>query len=635
MRPLRVGIRNVRGARDVRDEDVTRDQDDLRPDLDSGEDDEVRLDVAVRDVEVHLRPFTALIGPNNVGKSTLLDAIRLFYGALDWDPRRDRPWDVDAGEMSWVQIDYELTDEEVKSLDLELTDEQIADGLDPLDGNLLRVRRVLSGGPSHATGLYYVGADGTVAEPIGWDPAGKLGQCVYVPAVTRVQDQTSLAGPSPLRDVLLLAFATPQADGGRMVANSSLQGILQTLNSGLLRRLKDSLDEALSPWGLSANIEIGELTDEFIIRNLINLTFQYRGTPLAMDTQGSGVQRSLIAALIQAAAQVQEDSANNSFRWVLFEEPEAFLHPAQVSRLAQDLRRITSSGNTAVTITTHDPTMLSASETSPEGIARVQRYGTRTRVTTPSPETVDRVLAAIHLRSCYGQAATSNFRRLRDTTAAEERARVLYDLDPRRASAFFAERVIVVEGFSDAVFFEWLERRGHLAALGANIGVLDAGGKYELHRAVSTLSLFGIPHIVLWDEDAAMPGLSPATRANRLVQDEAALETLKAAAAGSPLEGAVRLNGTIEHWLGITEERSNAWKAANLGSALTEAFDDPASAVPGRVRELLSVVGDLFDGREPRAKDRFPGCLITRRLGPPTVDLVAEVARIRERSVVP
>jgi len=45
------------------------------------------------------------------------------------------------------------------------------------------------------------------------------------------------------------------------------------------------------------------------------------------------------------------------------------------------------------------------------------------------------------------------------------------------------------------------------------------------------------------------------------------------------------------------------------------------------------VIGDLFDGREPRAKDEFAACLITRRLGPPTVNLAAEVDRIRGKPV--
>ena len=63
----------------------------------------------------------------------------------------------------------------------------------------------------------------------------------------------------------------------------------------------------------------------------------------------------------------------------------------------------------------------------------------------------------------------------------------------------------MVEGPSDLLFFDWLARQGRLTGLGPNVGVLDAFGKFELHRASATLSLFGIPHVVLWDEDAAMP----------------------------------------------------------------------------------------------------------------------------------
>src|SRR5262249_5238162 len=161
--------------------------------------------------------------------------------------------------------------------------------------------------------------------------------------------------------------------------------------------------------------------------------------------QGSGVQRALVAALIQAAAKLRSEAKENAFRWILFEEPEAFLHPAQVTRLSQDLRELITSGNTAVTITTHDPTMLSAVETAPEAIARVQRRLHRIEVVSPTPDQVRTALSRIHIRSAYALGSKSCFKRPRLTDADEERQRVLYDMDARRAAAFFADRVLVVE----------------------------------------------------------------------------------------------------------------------------------------------------------------------------------------------
>lgn len=629
MQPLRVRVRNVRGAADV---------------------------------EVHVRPFNALIGPNNAGKSTLLDAIRLFYDTLRWDAERDRPWDCAQEEPSWVEVGYELTDEEIETLEL-----------GELSGNRLDIRRYFTG-ERHGR-YYFVPAAGDETWT-GWpEVAGRLGQCVYVPAMAPIRDHTSLNGPSPLRDVMLLAFSDRGVDGALAASSDALQSTRRLMETGPVTDLEKALGEALRPWGLTANVGIGELTNEFIISHLIKLTIRQEGTSRPMETQGSGVQRSLVAALIQAAAQLRSEADRNAFRWILFEEPEAYLHPAQVARLAQDLAKITSVGNAAVTITTHDPTALSAAEVPLEGLVRVHRWGNRIRAISPAPETVGDVLRAVHLRSAYTQSAQSCFKRRRATPPNEERARLLYDLDARRAAAFFADRVIVVEGHSDAAFFEWLNRRGHLAPIGPNVGVLDAGGKYELHRAVSVLTLFQIPHIVVWDEDAATRDPDSRGWYQQKCRDDAALEALKAAAADSlrsteatgsmagplpvdedpvsyeevpysyhvelddqvpdrherpALLGGIRLNGTIETWLAVEPEGENSWKASNLVVALGDAFIDPSSLVQKRVHALLGLVADLFEGRDLTGyatRPEFAHCLIEQRFPAPTIDFAAEAAR--------
>ncbi|MEO5874948.1 MAG: AAA family ATPase [Streptosporangiaceae bacterium] len=587
MRPLRVSVRNVRGALDV---------------------------------ELHLRPFGALIGPNNAGKSTLMDAVRLFYGALDWDEARDLPWQSETGGESWVEIDYRVDAAEAGQLDLDLS-----------EGDVLCIRRWFTKGSDHLAGSYYlIPPDGGEPQPTGWTSAAKLGQCVYIPTISQMADHTSLSGPSPLRDVLLLAFSERHIEAMLTATRAALGTLSAALKDGPITDLESDLDEALTPWGLSAKVDIDELSNELIMRQLIELRLQQEGTHRPLEAQGSGVQRAMIAALIQAAARLRAQAKEGAFRWILFEEPEAFLHPSQVTRLAHDLHKLVATGNTAVTITTHNAAMLAAAETSPETITRVHRSLHRVEVASPSPSRVSAVLADIHTRSAWALGSRSCFKMPRLTAADEERDRVLYDLDAHRAAAFFADRVIVVEGPSDVLFFEWLARRGLLAKLGPNVGVLSAFGKFELHRAASTLSLFGIPHVVLWDEDAPM-----ATNQNslklKLCQDGCALTALAASAndPGSSFVGAVRLTGTIERWLGIAEEKDNPWKAANIGAALNQAYATPSSPLPEQVDHLLDLLADLFVGRDLTSYQdlaEFEGALISRTLPPPALDLSAEVS---------
>ncbi|MET9603171.1 AAA family ATPase [Streptomyces sp. NPDC006459] len=589
MRPLRVAVRNVRGALDV---------------------------------ELHLRPFGALIGPNNAGKSTLMDAVLLFYGALDWDEARDLPWHAEPGVESWVEIDYSVDATEAKQI-----------GVDLVDGDLLRIRRWFTKSNDHLAGSYYlIPKDGGEPQPTGWATAAKLGQCVHIPAISNMADHTSLSGPSPLRDVLLLAFSERHIETMLMTARAALGTLSNALQEGPITDLESDLDDALMPWGLSAKVDVGELSNELIMRHLIELRLHQEGTHRPMETQGSGVQRAMIAALIQAAARLRAKAKEGAFRWILFEEPEAFLHPSQVTRLAHDLHQLIAAGNTTVTITTHNASVLAAAETSPETITRVHRSLHGIEVASPSPTVVGKVLEDIHTRSAYAMGSRSCFKTARLTAADEERNRVLYDLDAHRTAAFFADRVIVVEGPSDVLFFEWLARRGLLAELGPNVGVLSAFGKFELHRAASTLSLFGIPHIVLWDEDAVM-ATSLNDRKKRLCQDKSALAALAASAndPGSSFVGAVRLTGTIERWLGIMEEKDNPWKAANIGASLGQAYADPSSPMPARVNNLLSVLSDLFVGRDITPYQQLPefqDSLISPTLCPPAVDLSQEITTL-------
>ncbi|MFJ8742370.1 ATP-dependent nuclease [Embleya sp. NPDC127516] len=587
MRPLRVAVRNVRGALDV---------------------------------ELHLRPFGALIGPNNAGKSTLLDAVLLFYGALDWDQARDRPWQAEPDGESWVEIDYSVDAAEAKQI-----------GVDLVDGDCLRIRRWFTKSTDHLAGSYYlIPQDGGEPQPTGWTSAAKLGQCVHIPAITNMADHTSLSGPSPLRDVLLLAFSERHIETMLMTARAALGTLSSALQEGPITDLESDLDEALTPWGLFARVNVGELSNELIMRHLIELRLHHEDTHRPLETQGSGVQRAMVAALIQAAARLRSKAKEGAFRWILFEEPEAFLHPSQVTRLAHDLHKLVATGNTAVTITTHNASVLAAAETSPETITRVRHSPHGIEVTSPSPALVRKVLVDIHTRSDYAMGSRSCFKKARLTAADEEHNRVLYDLDVQRAAAFFADRVIVVEGPSDVLFFEWLARRGHLAELGPNVGVLSAFGKYELHRAASTLSLFGIPHVVLWDEDAVMAKDQNALK-KRLCEDGSALTALAASAndPGSSFVGAVRLTGTIERWLGITEEQDNPWKATNIGASLGQAYTNPSSPLPARVNNLLNVLADLFVGRDVASYRQLPDfqdALISPTLPPPAVDLPLAVA---------
>lgn len=576
---------------------------------------------AIRDLEIHLRPFSALIAPNNAGKSTVLDAIRLFYGDLDWQPRRDLPWTSPAG-TPFVEVEYELEDDEAE----ELTEHA--------GGSTLTVRRYFTAEDRWRTDVYYAIRRGEA--PVAWlSPA--IGRCVYVPAAARLSDYTTLAVPSPLRDLLEASTSGRRIEQAVRDVDASLARLREALLSpeNPAGVMSDRLGDVLRPWDLKPSVAFAEVTPGTILRDYVELRLTAGDQDIPMEAQGLGVQRAIIIGLIQLAAELRGRPGHakaSDLRWVVFEEPELYLHPAQIAGLARDLRELSSSGGTAVTITTHDPTMLAAAADGIESIVRLRREGDDVAAASLAARDVDLALGRVDERSRYAQASQHCFKRVQLGRSRELRqARLLSELDGQRAAAFFADRVIVVEGFSDVVFFNWLRRQGLIQRIGANVGVLDAFGKYELHRAATTLSMFQIPHVVIWDGDAH--GLTGNEFTKAACRDEAAWEALRAAAndQGSSTVGGIRLAGAVETWLGVNVEKTNAWKAGNLVTELDDQFHLTGSPVGQRVEALVTAIADLFDGRDTSAhaaSPDFAGCLFAPPFPAPSRNFAAELQRL-------
>ena len=80
---------------------------------------------------------------------------------------------------------------------------------------------------------------------------------------------------------------------------------------------------------------------------------------------GQGFQRHLIYTLIKLSSQYKEKKTykqkefSPEFDFILFEEPEAFLHPSQQELLNRSLKLISSEEGTQIIISTHSPFFLS------------------------------------------------------------------------------------------------------------------------------------------------------------------------------------------------------------------------------------------------------------------------------------
>src|SRR3990170_5154711 len=153
----------------------------------------------ILDSSMRLFDYSLLVGPNNAGKSTAIDAIRAFYekDGFKYKHERDFPFITSVDQESWIEICFQLTDPEDLSL---ANDYRQKD-------KTLKVRKYFKVGDKNRDGFIFgYKTDGTLSsEPFYGAKnvqSGKFGDIVFVPAVSKVDEHTKLTGPSALRDLL-------------------------------------------------------------------------------------------------------------------------------------------------------------------------------------------------------------------------------------------------------------------------------------------------------------------------------------------------------------------------------------------------------------------------------------------------
>ena len=74
-------------------------------------------------------------------------------------------------------------------------------------------------------------------------------------------------------------------------------------------------------------------------------------------------------------------------------------------------------------------------------------------------------------------------------------------LDAERTASFFAKHVIICEGATEKVAFDFLMNNSLSEYIERHIYILDAMGKFNLHRYMNLFGKLGITHSVLYDRD--------------------------------------------------------------------------------------------------------------------------------------
>lgn len=443
---------------------------------------------ACRRVLLTLGDYTPLVGQNNTGKSTILDAIKLILA-----PKTLAKTDATDPQVPVILAAC------IQGITPELID------LIPAQNHRAAIEPYCVGGNLW---IRVVATPKPKAEV--WDPAGALDE-LGVPTVWRsyptgLPDAVKALLPEALHVAAMDDVGDDLAKGR---AGSTIRGLLDEImtpvleahveiqnalravrdilgaegaqRSPLLTKFDTDASSALAELfpGLSLGMDMPEVeVKEFFRTGDLYVTDHVSGERRRFDQMGTGAQRAIQMALIRLLADMRHGAAKGiARRLLLIDEPELFLHPQAVRTVREALKTL-STGGFQVIFSTHSPLMISRDN---------------------APDTV-----IVH----RAQAGTAVKRPLREAVmeaveAGPDQARTLFMLG-NVADIYFADKVILCEGKTDQRLIPLIYEkvRGRRPELD-HICLVALGGASNIIKGMAVLTAMGIKCAAIADLDFA------------------------------------------------------------------------------------------------------------------------------------
>jgi len=492
---------------------------------------------------IDIESFTTFIGPNNVGKSTILHALHILLDNKkptidDW-PKKTPSSDVMEIICEFSELeDWEKNKPAISGLlhndklyiklsatwpnesEAISSDYSVYCTKDEFPWNGIREAQRLAEanacletlGITNASEFKARAAEleslfkklhpDSVTTSTDWQVkkfANSLQQAVphvmYVPACFKIEDELKATSSTPFSflftNKLFPIVKNDHSYRDYISKASFLQKKLkgQAEDGSIIAGLGEALEQVsatlnqILDFDSKVRLAIGEVDIEplFMKAATFLIDEEFEST---LQYQGSGVQRALAFAMLESNAghaAVVEGGERSVV--VLYEEPELYIHPHLMRRLKTALVQKTDSPKWQVICSTHSPFLISLAD-KPESLKLVRKNSDNKR--------------DIH------QLAADIFEKGGDY---DERAllRATLDFHPTVCESLFAKRVVLVEGDTEVAVFsmaeELLSKFGLDESLARDTTVISAGGKWTIPAICKVLNTLGIDYRVIHDED--------------------------------------------------------------------------------------------------------------------------------------
>lgn len=433
--------------------------------------------------------FVSIIGRNNAGKTSLLEALNLALPGLGNQRKPTSDEFHGSGENGEIRV----------ALALEGVPENLHATIDEWLGEKrnLGVRLTWKPGETMEISVFET-EDFPHGPALELAAAGKkalwkaLPLPVHVPAVLDPKDVVGMSNQQMQLRQLVEALLEPRMN--EIPEFEQLEAAVEPL---LAHFENPPADSPVAELGARITAKFGQTIDGTAhlrlapantigqMRQSIVLKVNDGTHETLVGHQGHGAQRSLVAAVLQVVAETR--GGEDRELMLMMDEPEIYLHPQLCRRVHDALVQLGRTGSVQVLCTTHSPVFL---------------------------DLADRHEGIVQFRKDEGQLeCIQHGETLFDGEAAEDqraRMRMLLNFDPGVNEVFFAARVALVEGDTEIATLPQIAKK--MISTGGDeekilkavreTTVINCRGKWTICAFQGVLNHFSIPYVVIHDQDA-------------------------------------------------------------------------------------------------------------------------------------
>lgn len=581
--------------------------------------------------EIDIESFTTLVGPNNIGKSTILNAIHLvldnkkpkiedwpgqkassvimeiiceFSELEEWEKNKPAiskllygdelkvrvtaEWNQEQTDFSYdysvfnTENRFPWSDENFTNAKKDATCKQIFSELEITTAGTFKdkldelEKYTIDNYPQ-----YVIQSEDWHVKKFANSLQQAVPHVMYVPASFKIEDELKATNNSPF-SFLFTNKLFPKVKDDHTYKDYITKAV------SLQNKLKGQADDGSEIEGLGEALEqvsttlnqildfdskvrlaVGDIDVEPLFMKAATFLVDEE-IETSLQYQGSGVQRALAFAMLESNASVESEvSGEQRTVIVLYEEPELYIHPHLMRRLKSTLQERSSSPKWQVICSTHSPFLINLAD-NPKSLKLIKRDANNER-------RVQQISSDI-----FEQDGEYDERTL---------LRATLDFHPTVCESLFAKRVVIVEGDTEVAVFSMIsdiaEKLNVEGSLHKDTTVVSAGGKWTIPAIVKVLKAMEIDYRVIHDTDRK--GLTDMELIDKAPIHPFKANTKIASAAGA--ERVFLVDDTFEHVLWDQDQ-----------GEISKSSDKPFNSWK-RVRDYIDGTQNLSDACEATLKE--------------------------------